>query len=78
VNSSVKNEDTGISIGSIGYTGIAPTKTDGPTASSIPNEEISFTGMMDDSQDQPFDSVLAKYLDRDYWERKRRETEVTK
>ena len=42
-------------------------------------EEVTLSGMADEShsQDQPYDSVLAKYLDRDYWERKRRETEVT-
>jgi hypothetical protein len=31
----------------------------------------------DESLEQPIDSVLATYLDRDYWERKRREVEVS-
>ena len=38
-------------------------------------EELALSRMGDDVQEMPFDSVLSKYLDRDYWERKRRETE---
>ena len=39
-------------------------------------EELALSRMGDDVQEMPFDSVLSKYLDRDYWERKRRETEA--
>lgn len=46
-----------------------------PSTINNSREEFTLSGMADDTQDQPFDSVLAKYLDRDYWERKRRETE---
>lgn len=45
---------------------------------SLGKEEFSLCGAGDELQEQPFDPVLAKYLDRDYWERKRRETEVSK
>uniref|UniRef100_A0A914I9L2 Hepatocyte growth factor-regulated tyrosine kinase substrate n=1 Tax=Globodera rostochiensis TaxID=31243 RepID=A0A914I9L2_GLORO len=44
-----------------------------PPKNSV-RDELSLC-MGDDAQEQPFDSMLAKYLDRDYWERKRRETE---
>uniref|UniRef100_A0A183BS91 Hepatocyte growth factor-regulated tyrosine kinase substrate n=1 Tax=Globodera pallida TaxID=36090 RepID=A0A183BS91_GLOPA len=44
-----------------------------PPKNSV-RDELSLC-MGDDVQEQPFDSMLAKYLDRDYWERKRRETE---
>lgn len=43
---------------------------------SVTKDESNLSGMAnDDAKDDPIDSVLATYLDRDYWERKRREVE---
>uniref|UniRef100_A0A915NUL3 Hepatocyte growth factor-regulated tyrosine kinase substrate helical domain-containing protein n=1 Tax=Meloidogyne floridensis TaxID=298350 RepID=A0A915NUL3_9BILA len=43
----------------------------------IGKDESNLSGMVNDdaNKDDPIDSVLATYLDRDYWERKRREVE---
>ncbi|KAL3084123.1 hypothetical protein niasHT_033227 [Heterodera trifolii] len=50
-------------------------QTENDLPKSNVRDDYSISGPVDDSADQPFDSMLAKYLDRDYWERKRRETE---
>ncbi|CAK5112902.1 unnamed protein product [Meloidogyne enterolobii] len=62
---------------SSGYGGGQKYEPPPQTVPVVGKDESNLSGMVNDdaNKDDPIDSVLATYLDRDYWERKRREVE---